>query len=43
MLRSYADAYLAGPLPEEVVKALDGLWEGVKADANPILQWEDVA
>jgi aflatoxin B1 aldehyde reductase len=43
MLKDYADVYLAGPLPEELVQALDGLWEGVKKDANPNLQWGDIA
>jgi aflatoxin B1 aldehyde reductase len=39
MLRRYADAYVAGPLPEELVSGLDGLWDGVKADSSPFLQW----
>ena len=39
MLLAYADAYSAGPLPEELVRELDGLWEGVKPDSSPLLAW----
>ncbi|KAF2677875.1 Aldo/keto reductase [Lentithecium fluviatile CBS 122367] len=38
-LRKYVDAYVAGPLPEDLAKGLDGLWDGVREDASPLLAW----
>ena len=38
VMQKYADAYAAGPLPKELVKGLDGLWEGVRADSSPVLR-----
>jgi aflatoxin B1 aldehyde reductase len=38
-LRKYADAFIAGPLPEELESGLTGLWDEVKEDASPFLAW----
>ncbi|KAF2792370.1 Aldo/keto reductase [Melanomma pulvis-pyrius CBS 109.77] len=36
-LAKYAEAYKEGPLPDELAKGLDGLWEIIKDDASSII------
>ncbi|KAF2638483.1 Aldo/keto reductase [Massarina eburnea CBS 473.64] len=38
-LRTYEDAYIKGPLPDDFLNEVDNIWEGCKEEAKSIVGW----